>query len=74
MLFRKKRKFSTERRLEEYWNDERAEIRYRLVEYHFWDGELCECGADVIAEGDKEWERKTSQHYGMSVTAPVWED
>ena len=49
-------------------------MRYRLVEYHFWDGELCDCGANVIAEGDKEWSRKTAKHYDLTVTTPVWED
>lgn len=73
-LFKRKKEFSTEKRLEEYWNDEKAEMRYRLVEYHFWDGELCDCGANVIAEGDKEWSRKTAKHYDLTVTTPVWED
>ena len=73
-LFRRKKEFSTEKRLEEYFDIETAEIRYRLVLYHFWDGELCDCGFEYLGDGDKEWARKIAKHYDLTVTTPVWED
>ena len=72
-MLRKKANYTTELRLERYWDDYEAAEKYRLIKYQFKKGKLQDayiwCGG-----GDKTWARKISKHYGLTVTTPINED
>lgn len=72
MLFKKKEPVF-EMRLEKYWDDHEAKEMYRLVKYEIIKGKV-DRSFYWLGGGDKEWANKTSKHYGLKVTSPIFED
>lgn len=56
-----------ERRLIKYWNDDIAKEWYKLEAYIFEDGEMADGMPVMIANGDADWARRESRHYGLSI-------
>ena len=58
---------TVERRVVKYWNDKLAKDWYRLDAYVFEDGELLDGMPVEVANGDSDWARRETRHYGISV-------